>query len=250
MDASKQRGSIVLTKQNIDGQDYIRIEYTDNQTIALLLSQDKGIKTIGNGSAYIQASTFQLPEFYTRYSPHAYIDYSRVYIRHPKPQREYVLPKGYLELLEQKRYSPSTIKTYRIYFSDFMEYHKGRNIDRLKVADINHYILYLVNEKKISVSQQNMRINAIKFYFERVKGGKCQYYGGITGAKEYKTPANFNARRKAVTGEVFVSVFIFSNTVSSFTVRCTIRVSSFRMRVIFMVFPVFDLMVKILFLSG
>ena len=80
MDASKQRGSIVLTKQNIDGQDYIRIEYTDNQTIALLLSQDKGIKTIGNGSAYIQASTFQLPEFYTRYSPHAYIDYSRVYI--------------------------------------------------------------------------------------------------------------------------------------------------------------------------
>ena len=98
-----------------------------------------------------------------------------------------MLPKGYLELLEQKRYSPSTIKTYRIYFSDFMEYHKGRNIDRLKVADINHYILYLVNEKKISVSQQNMRINAIKFYYEKVEGGKCQYYGGITGAKEYKT---------------------------------------------------------------
>ena len=76
-----------------------------------------------------------------------------------------MLPKGYLELLEQKRYSPSTIKTYRIYFSDFMEYHKGRNIDYLKVADINHYILYLVNEKKISVSLQNMR----------------------TGAKEYRT---------------------------------------------------------------
>lgn len=187
MDASKQRGSIVLTKQNIDGQDYIRIEYTDNQTIALLLSQDKGIKTIGNGSAYIQASTFQLPEFYTCYSPHAYIDYSRVYVRHPKPQREYVLPKGYLELLEQKRYSPSTIKTYRIYFSDFMEYYKGHNIDHLKVADINDYILYWVNEKKISVSQQNMRINAIKFYYEKVEGGKRQYYGGITGAKEYKT---------------------------------------------------------------
>lgn len=187
MDASKQRGSIVLTKQNIDGQDYIRIEYADNQTIALLLSQDGGIKISGNGSAYIQASAFRLPEFYTRYSPHAYIDYSRVYVRHPKPQREYVLPKGYLELLEQKRYSPSTIKTYRAYFSDFMEYYKGRNIDRLKVADINKYILYLVNERKISVSQQNMRINAIKFYYEKVIGGKRQYYGGIARAKEYKT---------------------------------------------------------------
>ena len=92
MDASKQRGSIVLTKQNIDGQDYIRIEYTDNQTIALLLSQDKGIKTVGNGSAYIQTFTFPFPEFCARYSPHAYIDYSRVYVRHPKSQREYVLP--------------------------------------------------------------------------------------------------------------------------------------------------------------
>jgi len=108
-------------------------------------------------------------------------------VRHPRPKREYTLPEGYLELLEQKRYSPSTIKTYRAYFSDFVEYHKGRNIDRLKVADINRYILYLVNEKKISVSQQNMRINAIKFYYEQVKGGKRQYYGGITRAKEYKT---------------------------------------------------------------
>lgn len=81
MDASKQRGSIVLTKQNTDGQDYIRIEYADNLTIALLLSQDNGIKTIGNGSAYIQASAFLLPKFYTRYSLHAYIDYSRVHVR-------------------------------------------------------------------------------------------------------------------------------------------------------------------------
>ena len=187
MEEGKQRGNIILTKQNINSQDYIRIDYEGNQAIAMLLAQDADVTTDGSGYAYMPVSTFRLPVFYDRYSPHAYIDYSRVYVRHPKPQREYVLPKGYLELLEQKRYSPSTIKTYKIYFSDFMEYHKGHNIDRLKVADINRYILYLVNEKKISVSQQNMRINAIKFYYEKVKGGKRQYYGGITRAKEYKT---------------------------------------------------------------
>ncbi len=183
----KQRGNIVLQKEKKDGEDYIRIEYANSRAVALLLAQDTDVAMTGNGCAYISAATFKLPDFYDRYSPHAYIDYSQVYVRHPKPQREYVLPKGYLELLEQKRYSPSTIKTYKIYFSDFMEYHKGHNIDRLKVADINRYILYLVNEKKISVSQQNMRINAIKFYYEKVKGGKRQYYGGITRAKEYKT---------------------------------------------------------------
>ena len=183
----KQRGSIVLFKEARNGADYIRIEYSGNPSVALLLSQDAQVEMAGNGSAYITAETFKLSDFYDRYSPYAYIDYSRVYVRHPKHTREYTLPEGYLELLEQKRYSPSTIKTYRAYFSDFMEYHKGRNIDRLKVADINRYIFYLVNEKKISVSQQNMRINAIKFYYEQVKGGKRQYYGGITRAKEYKT---------------------------------------------------------------
>ena len=183
----RQRGNIVLYKEKRDNREYIRIDYAGNKEIHELLTQDTGIETFGYGSAYITAATFRLPDFYDRYSPHAYIDYSRVYVRHPKPQREYTLPEGYLELLEQKRYSPSTIKTYRAYFSDFMKYHKGRNIDRLKVADINKYILYLVNEKKISVSQQNMRINAIKFYYEQVKGGQRQYYGGITRAKEYKS---------------------------------------------------------------
>ncbi len=183
----KQRGSIVLHKETRDGADYIRVEYANSQAVARLLAQDPGMEMAGNGSAYIASAAFSLPDFYDRYSPHAYIDYSRVYVRHPKPKREYTLPKGYLELLEQKRYSPSTVKTYRAYFSDFMEYHKGRNIDRLKVPDINKYILYLVNEKKISVSQQNMRINAIKFYYEQVNGGKRQYYGGITRAKEYKS---------------------------------------------------------------
>ena len=181
----KQRGSIVLYKEKRNGADYIRIEYADSEAVGILLSQDA--EKTGENSACIPAAAFRLPDFYDRYSPHAYIDYSRDYVRHPKPKKEYVLPEGYLELLEQKRYSPSTIKTYRAYFSDFMEYHKGRNIDRLKVADINKYILYLVNEKKISVSQQNMRINAIKFYYEQVKGGKRQYYGGITRAKEYKS---------------------------------------------------------------
>ena len=181
----KQRGSIVLHKETRDGADYIRIEYANSQAVALLLAQDTGMEMAGNGSAYIASAAFKLPDFYDRYSPHAYIDYSRVYVRHPKPKREYTLPKGYLELLEQKRYSLSTIKAYKIYFSDFMEYHKGQDLDLLTVEDINSYMLHMVKEKHISATQQNMRINAIKFYYEKVRKGKRQYYGGIARAKEY-----------------------------------------------------------------
>ena len=154
----KQRENVVLHKEKRDGQDCIRIEYSNSQAIALLLAQDTEIKVDANSYAYMPASIFRLPAFYDRYSPHAYIDYSRVYVRHPKPKREYILPKGYLELLEQKRYE-----------------------------DINTYMLYMVKEKHISATQQNMRINAIKFYYEKVRKGKRQYYDGIVRAKEYKT---------------------------------------------------------------
>ena len=182
----KQRETIVLYKEKRDGQDCIRIEHSNSQAIDLLLAQDAEIKVDANSCAYMPASAFRLPAFYDRYSPHAYIDYSRVYVRHSKPKREYLLPKGYLELLEQKRYSLSTIKAYKIYFSDFMEYHKGHELDLLTVEDINNYMLYMVKERHISATQQNMRINAIKFYYEKVRKGKRQYYGGIVRAKEYK----------------------------------------------------------------
>lgn len=185
--AHKQRVNIILSKEKISGQDSIRVDYANNPAISLLLSEDTSVKISQDGYAYIPASVFKLPVFYERYSPHAYIDYSRVYVRHPKPKREYILPKGYLELLEQKRYSSSTIKAYKIYFSDFMEYHKGRDLDQLTVEDINTYMLYMVKEKHISATQQNMRINAIKFYYEKVRKGKRQYYDGIARAKEYKT---------------------------------------------------------------
>ena len=90
----KQRGSIVLYKEERNGADYIRIEYVNSQAVALLLAQDTDVEKTGNSSAYIPATAFKLPDFYDRYSPHAYIDYSRVYVRHPKPKREYILPRG------------------------------------------------------------------------------------------------------------------------------------------------------------
>lgn len=41
---------------------------------------------------------------------------------------------------------------------------------------INSYILKLIKNDRISDSQQNQRINAIKFYYEKVLGRKKEYY--------------------------------------------------------------------------
>ena len=82
----KQRGSIVLYKEERNGADYIRIEYVNSQAVALLLAQDTDVEKAGNSSAYMPATAFKLPDFYDRYSPHAYIDYSRVTCDIPNPK--------------------------------------------------------------------------------------------------------------------------------------------------------------------
>ncbi|MBD9147873.1 MAG: integrase, partial [Bacteroides stercoris] len=73
----------------------IRIAYADNPAIAPMLSQELGISLDGNGNAYIKASDFRLSIFHDRYSPHTYIDYSRLYVGYPKSKREYIFPKLY-----------------------------------------------------------------------------------------------------------------------------------------------------------
>lgn len=77
----KQRSSIVLYREKGNGERYIRIKYTDNPAIALLLSRESGIQMADNASAYITVTAFKLPDFSDRSSPYAYIDYSRTDVR-------------------------------------------------------------------------------------------------------------------------------------------------------------------------
>jgi integrase/recombinase XerD len=98
------------------------------------------------------------------------------------------LPAGYLELLQQKRYSSNTIKTYKSYFLQFLKYFKDRKHDEISKEEINAYLLDLINNKNISGSQQNQRINAIKFYYEKVLGRAKEYYQIERPRKEKKLP--------------------------------------------------------------
>ncbi|MEN8201269.1 MAG: tyrosine-type recombinase/integrase [Bacteroidota bacterium] len=98
------------------------------------------------------------------------------------------LPKAYLELLQRKRYSKSTILTYTNYFRQYSGYFQGRDLKTIRIEEINTYILELIRYKRISISQQNQRINAIKFYYEQVLGRKREYYQINRPRKESKLP--------------------------------------------------------------
>ena len=75
------------------------------------------------------------------------------------------------------------------YFEDFCKYFIEKNLkETTAAAEINNYILNLVELKNISMSQQNQRINAIKFYYEKVLGREKEYYELYRPNKEHKLP--------------------------------------------------------------
>ncbi len=99
------------------------------------------------------------------------------------------LPDGYLQTLQRRRYSENTIKVYCCYFRDFSLSMAGHDLGTITVKEINKYLLELIRSKEISLSQQNQRINAIKFYYEKVMGRRKQYYKISRPPKEKKLPS-------------------------------------------------------------
>ena len=76
--------------------------------------------------------------------------------------------KQFKDLLIQKKYSQNTQDIYCNYFKDFCVYFRQEELENITTEQINSYILDLIISKNISISQQNQRINAIKFYYEKV----------------------------------------------------------------------------------
>ncbi|MCA0363009.1 MAG: phage integrase N-terminal SAM-like domain-containing protein [Bacteroidetes bacterium] len=69
-----------------------------------------------------------------------------------------------------------TYKTYRLAFEEFVNYFSEQNLENITQEQITDYLRYLVNDRKISISVQNTTITAIKFYYEKVLGGKRTFY--------------------------------------------------------------------------
>lgn len=100
-----------------------------------------------------------------------------------------VIPKEFMETLKLKRYSQNTVRSYKKHFISFIRYCSGKEANKISEEQIRQYLLYLVNEKKVSSSYQNQAINAIKFYFEQVLGKPTKTYYLQRPKREYKLPS-------------------------------------------------------------
>lgn len=96
--------------------------------------------------------------------------------RQPKHADYLRCPSEYTEKLKELRYSINTLNVYTDLFEEFLNFYPSKNAQDITEDEIITFLRYLVNERKISTSYQNQSINAIKFYYERVLGGKRKIY--------------------------------------------------------------------------
>lgn len=170
-----------------NGREFVEVTFGNDNDIRLSLSKEENVLLVG-GRAYLPAEDFVLAEFFDRYVKMAFIDYSAIKETAPRKEEDKrpPLPEGYLEKLQQVRYSDHTVRVYTSYFRDFQQHFEGRKIETVTPGEINDYLLYLIHEKNISSCQQNQRINAIKFYYEKVLGQERRCYK-VNRAKREKT---------------------------------------------------------------
>jgi integrase/recombinase XerD len=189
--------NITLKRDIRKGEPVVRIEFPYNNQLAEIVRQKTTAKWSASlGCWYIPESSFNLGSFFTALREVAYIDYRELQKQAPKVKKQpgkneklrVSIPFGYLERLEQERYSANTIKTYTHYFRDFISAFAEKELQHITKEEINAFILRLIHEKNISSSQQNQRINAIKFYYEKVLDRNTEYYQIDRPRKEKKLP--------------------------------------------------------------
>ncbi len=98
-------------------------------------------------------------------------------------------PEEYIFKLKELRYSERTLKSYKGLFEEFINFYHRYELEMIDESMIIAFMRYLVIERRISTSYQNLAINAIKFYYERVLGGQRKVYLIDRPRVEKKLPA-------------------------------------------------------------
>ena len=187
MKVYQSKPRIKLSPAIRDGQKYVEVEFDEDDAIRLSLSKEKGVRFEGD-RAYLPEEGFDLSGFFDRHVETAFIDYSALKNTQPKKsgKNSPAIPPGYAETLRQLRYSEHTVRAYTAYFKEFQQYFAGRNLRYIRPEEINAYIVHLIDTRGISSCQQNLRINSIKFYFEKVLGLERKCYE-VKRAKRERT---------------------------------------------------------------
>ena len=135
---------------------------------------------------YFVYSAELLKEVYTEISAYAPVHVEKFNDRIANLKE--LVPAEYIAMLDRRRYSDATRRTYVSQFRKFLEYIAPVPAEEITEALVKKYMAHLVNDKQVSNSTQNCAINAIKFYLEQVMKGERTFYFTERPRKERKLP--------------------------------------------------------------
>lgn len=93
-----------------------------------------------------------------------------------------------------KGFSPNTVRVYTLEFAQLLYVIKSFPVDNLSVEKLKSYFLYCIKELMISENQIHSRMNAIKFYFEKVRHQEKMFFDIPRPKKPLLLPKSLNTQ--------------------------------------------------------
>lgn len=90
--------------------------------------------------------------------------------------------------MEQKRYSPQTVKNYLGQLIQFLTYHQPKNYKDITVEDVERYNHNVIIKNGLSVSFQRGLVGVIKLFYSQVRNSKMNLDKLQRPFKEYTLP--------------------------------------------------------------
>lgn len=199
----------ILTLRNlmIDGKRCIGLQHYPSRIIDILINDLEGVQYSEEYKMrYIPNTEANVKILVHRFRGIAWISYKYFYKNKPihthgfeenyTPLKEKhetqdsllkYCPAEYIQLLETRRYSINTARSYCTLFADFARHYQDRPLNDINEQDIKAYVYKIVKSGK-SPSYQNQVINAIKFYYEQVLDMPQRFYEIDRPNKERKLP--------------------------------------------------------------
>ena len=126
-----------------NGREFVEVTFGNDNDIRLSLSKEENVLLVG-GRAYLPAENFVLAEFFDRYVKMAFIDYSAIKETAPRKEEDKrpPLPEGYLEKLQQVRYSDHTVRVYTL--PDVLSKEEIKKILDVTVTDLRFFCMFSI----------------------------------------------------------------------------------------------------------
>lgn len=140
----------------------IRFEY--NAILVNQIRELKGTKWSYTLMAWYVPDTIEFRNLFNL--PHEYSIGKTVLSKIPEPNRTEI--NRLIEQLKLKGYSSNTIRTYVNEFAQYLYHIKEKSAQTCGDKEIRNYLIFCIDELRLSESSLHSRINAVKFYYEKV----------------------------------------------------------------------------------